>query len=294
MLRERGIGRRIRRSRAAAPAAARSVRRASRIFSAGRRRAADGARQSVRLESRRRSNWCARARWLRARQSRERVAAHLGRGRAARRVVPMRSMRDALAAASIYEDRQRDRRRAGARRRAAPPVAYLAYHDTIDPDPALRPLDNVWFEWAPRERCYSHAIDDPACAINPRYLESLKRYIDIFDGRGHVFEYYADAILFGGDGLRDARDHRARSARVPVGSASTSISCLTFGALQRAGLSGEPGGIRAWTRAISISIPMQTLDETAREPASAMRARRWPGVSRGRASVGAGARLMAT
>jgi len=111
----------------------------------------------------------------------------------------------------------------------APPIAYLAYHDTIDPHPALRPLDNVWFEWAPRERCYSHAIDDPACEINPHYLESLKRYIEIFDGRGHVFEYYADAILFCGLGFATpavvARDLRAyRSLGV------TSISCLTFGA----------------------------------------------------------------
>jgi len=111
----------------------------------------------------------------------------------------------------------------------APPIAYLAYHDTIDPHPGLRPLDNVWFEWAPRERCYSHAIDDPACEINPRYLESLKRYIEIFKGRGHVFEYYADAILFGGLGFATpavvARDLRAyRSLGI------TSISCLTFGA----------------------------------------------------------------
>ncbi len=111
----------------------------------------------------------------------------------------------------------------------APPIAYLAYHDTIDPHPGLKPLDNVWFEWAPRERCYSHAIDDPACEINPRYLESLKRYIEIFNGRGHVFEYYADAILFCGLGFatpavvtRDLRAYR----RLGI----TSISCLTFGA----------------------------------------------------------------
>jgi hypothetical protein len=111
----------------------------------------------------------------------------------------------------------------------APPIAYLAYHDTIDPHPGLRPLGNVWFEWAPRERCYSHAIDDPACEINPRYFESLKRYLEIFNGRGHVFEYYADAILFGGLGFATpavvARDLRAYH-RLGI----ASISCLTFGA----------------------------------------------------------------
>ncbi len=109
------------------------------------------------------------------------------------------------------------------------PIAYLAYHDTIDPDPQLRPLDNVHFEWAPRERCYVHAIDDSSCSINARYHESLKRYVDIFRGRGHVFEYYADAILFGGLAFampsvitRDLRAYRALGI--------DSISCLTFGA----------------------------------------------------------------
>ena len=112
---------------------------------------------------------------------------------------------------------------------AATPVAYLAYHDTLDPVPELDPRPTVSFEWAPRERCYSHAIDDPACTVNPRYFDSLKRYIDIFDGRGHVFEYYADAILFGGLGFatpaiiaRDLRAYRALGI--------TSVSCLTFGA----------------------------------------------------------------
>ena len=111
----------------------------------------------------------------------------------------------------------------------APPIAYLAYHDTVEPHPDLKPLDNVWFEWAPRERCYSHAIDDPVCEINPRYHESLQRYVEIFNGRGHIFEYYADAILFGGLGFATpaivASDLRAyRSLGI------TSVSCLTFGA----------------------------------------------------------------
>ena len=111
----------------------------------------------------------------------------------------------------------------------APPVAYLAYHDTIDPHPALKPLPNVSFEWAPRERCYSHAIDDSDCEINPRYLESLKRYLEIFDGRAHVFEYYADAILFGGLGFA-APAVIARDLRCYRSLGITSISCLTFGA----------------------------------------------------------------
>ena len=113
--------------------------------------------------------------------------------------------------------------------KAAPAIAYLAYHDTIDPVRGMRPLANVAFEWAPRERCYSHAIDDPDCATNPRYFAGLKRYMDLFEGRGHVFEYYADAILFGGLGFampsviaRDLRAYRALGIR--------SISCLTFGA----------------------------------------------------------------
>jgi hypothetical protein len=111
----------------------------------------------------------------------------------------------------------------------APPIAYLAYHDTIDPHPGLKPLGNVWFEWAPRERCYSHPIDDPGCEINPRYLESLKRYLEIFDGRGHVFEYYADAILFGGLGFATPAVV-ARDLRAYLSLGITSISCLTFGA----------------------------------------------------------------
>ena len=109
-----------------------------------------------------------------------------------------------------------------------PPVAYLAYHDTIDPDPALKPRANVWFEWAPRERCYSHAIDDPACETNPRYWRSLGRYVELFEGRGHIFEYYADAILFGGLGFATPQVI-ARDLRAYHGLGLRSISCLTFG-----------------------------------------------------------------
>ena len=142
-----------------------------------------------------------------------------------------------------------------------PPVAYLAYHDTLEPDPQLRPLPNVWFEWAPRERCYSHAIDDPSCKTNPRYFESLRKYIDLFDGRGHVFEYYADAILFGGLAFatpsviaRDLRAYRALGLK--------SISCLTFGAYS---VLAYPVNLETYVRATRSPDfePDQMLADTA-------------------------------
>ncbi len=128
--------------------------------------------------------------------------------------------------------------------KAPPAVAYLAYHDTIEAVAGLEPLNNVWFEWAPRERCYSHAIDDPDCATNPRYFAALKRYLDLFEGRAHVFEYYADAILFGGLGFampaviaRDLRAYRALGIK--------SVSCLTFGAFS---VFAYPVNLIAFTR----------------------------------------------
>ena len=116
-----------------------------------------------------------------------------------------------------------------ARDGGAPPVAYLAYHDTLEPHPGLRPLPNVWVEWAPRERCYSHAINDGACEINPPIWDSLKRYLEIFDGRAHIFEYYADAILFGGLAFASPAII-ALDLRAYHGLGIRSISCLTFGA----------------------------------------------------------------
>ena len=78
------------------------------------------------------------------------------------------------------------------------PVCYLAYHDTIEPNVALWPEANVVAEFAPRERCYGHALNDPECVRNRRYEAALQRYVDLFDGRVRLFEYYGDAVLFCG------------------------------------------------------------------------------------------------
>ncbi|MGH7813471.1 MAG: DUF4838 domain-containing protein [Candidatus Binataceae bacterium] len=127
----------------------------------------------------------------------------------------------------------------------APPVAYLAYHDTLEPHRGLKPLANVRVEWAPRERCYVHAIDDAKCAVNRRHLETLKRHLEIFGGRCDIFEYYADAILFGGLGFatptviaRDLLAYRALGIE--------SVSCLTFGAF---GALAYPVNLETFARA---------------------------------------------
>jgi len=143
------------------------------------------------------------------------------------------------------------------------PVAYLAYHDTLEPDPGLRPRANVCFEWAPRERCYSHAIDEPACPTNPRYWESLQRYIELFKGRGHIFEYYADAILFGGMGFAtpaviasDLRAYHRAGLR--------SISNLTFGQFSTLAYPVNLTAFVKGTRSLDFS-PDTTVAEVANQ-----------------------------
>src|SRR5262249_10961414 len=78
------------------------------------------------------------------------------------------------------------------------PVCYLAYHDTIEPELTVSPAADVLVEFAPRERCYGHPLDDPSCAMNRRYAAALERYAELFEGRVRLFEYYGDAILFCG------------------------------------------------------------------------------------------------
>nr|WP_322796488.1 DUF4838 domain-containing protein [Tepidiforma sp.] len=77
-------------------------------------------------------------------------------------------------------------------------LAHLAYHDTLARPGKVRPLENVDALWAPRARCYAHAIDDPGCQRNREHLQELERLIAWFGGpeRVRVFEYYSDSILF--------------------------------------------------------------------------------------------------
>ncbi|MCS7253152.1 MAG: DUF4838 domain-containing protein [Armatimonadota bacterium] len=75
-------------------------------------------------------------------------------------------------------------------------VGYLAYHDTLEPT-FCEVGEPIWFVYAPRERCYAHAINDRRCEINRRYYNALCMLCEAFEGRGYIFEYYGDALLFG-------------------------------------------------------------------------------------------------
>jgi hypothetical protein len=107
-------------------------------------------------------------------------------------------------------------------------IFHLAYHDTIEPPRRVTPDPRVWAEFAPRERCYGHALDDPACATNVPYRVALEEHVERFGGRVEVFEYYGDAILFGGCAVpltgvigRDLEYYQRAGVR--------GVSCLVFG-----------------------------------------------------------------
>ncbi len=79
-------------------------------------------------------------------------------------------------------------------------IAHLAYHDTLLPPTSVQPRNNVSLLFAPRERCYAHAINDPACERNvSQYWTAFTDLLPLFandPARIDVFEYYSDAILF--------------------------------------------------------------------------------------------------
>jgi Domain of unknown function (DUF4838) len=81
-------------------------------------------------------------------------------------------------------------------------VAFLAYHETEEVPRGVKPRPNVCLAFAPRERCYQHALTDPDCNRNGRYRELLLAQLEHFRAAGaapaRVFEYWFDAIRFSG------------------------------------------------------------------------------------------------
>ncbi len=79
-------------------------------------------------------------------------------------------------------------------------IPVIAYHDTMYPGRLVPAPKEGFLLFAPRERCYSHALDDPSCAKNRFYFKALNEWTAKFAGIGdaHTFEYYFDQILFRG------------------------------------------------------------------------------------------------
>ncbi len=76
-------------------------------------------------------------------------------------------------------------------------LSFLAYHDTVFPPRLVKPAPGIVFFYAPRERCYAHALDDPACPLNRQYSKALEKALPEFNRTdAEVFEYYTDEILF--------------------------------------------------------------------------------------------------
>lgn len=101
------------------------------------------------------------------------------------------ALRTANAVAEVVEDA-----------RPGTQVAFLAYHDTEEVPSGVPPRHNVCLLFAPRERCYEHALADPDCRRNARHRELLLAQIDHFRSANaaapRVFEYWFDGILFHG------------------------------------------------------------------------------------------------
>lgn len=79
-------------------------------------------------------------------------------------------------------------------------VPVIAYHDTMYPGKLVPAPKEGFLLFAPRERCYAHALNDPVCAQNRFYFEALQEWTQKFAGidDAHTFEYYFDQILFRG------------------------------------------------------------------------------------------------
>jgi hypothetical protein len=79
-------------------------------------------------------------------------------------------------------------------------VPVIAYHDTMYPGKLVPAPKEGFLLYAPRERCYAHALNDSECTNNRYYFKALQEWMAKFDGinDAHTFEYYFDQILFRG------------------------------------------------------------------------------------------------
>jgi len=78
-------------------------------------------------------------------------------------------------------------------------VSFLAYHATLAPPDSIEPDEGVFIEFAPIQRCYRHALDEPGCAVNRAQVAALDGILAAFGGgEFHVTEYWLDASKHSG------------------------------------------------------------------------------------------------
>ena len=76
-------------------------------------------------------------------------------------------------------------------------LCYLAYKDTLDVPKKIKPDDGIFLEFAPMERSYSAAINDPDCEINRMHVEKMKDLLAFFGTKNSaVLEYWIDNSFY--------------------------------------------------------------------------------------------------
>ena len=76
-------------------------------------------------------------------------------------------------------------------------LVFLSYHDTMPVPRQVAPAAGITYFYAPRERCYTHSLDDPNCAANRKYAQALEAALPVFGAaNAELAEYYPDQILF--------------------------------------------------------------------------------------------------
>jgi len=72
-------------------------------------------------------------------------------------------------------------------------VAYLAYGKQMPPPSSVKPSAGIFLEFAPSERCYFHAVNDPKCSVNRDVWRGLLDLLEVFPPEEtHVLEYWLD------------------------------------------------------------------------------------------------------
>ena len=131
-------------------------------------------------------------------------------------------------------------------------VYHLAYHDTLAPPAVVRSAPaRAGGVRAARALLRASRSTIPAAPRTRAIRDALARHLEVFDGRIDAFEYYGDAILFGGCAVPLARDDRRRPRRYRAwacaaspASPSAATACGPTGSTSRRSRAARPAATR--------------------------------------------------